>query len=239
MTTHRASFWAACASVLCMSTSFAYAEAAPGSPIAGAEQAIAAEGYSASRLLALGRAQAQAGQLGPAIVSFERGLVLAPRNTDLRSELARAEQAAGLAQGAQARPTRALHMLSFREWTFAACIGALVFSLGMIAFVFTSRLRALSGAIVALGALVCALGVVGSVSLRSELSRAFVLAPDGALLQSPFATASVVAHVQPGAAVDVRERHGDYAYVESEHGVRGWIKRSDVTPLLAPDSPHT
>lgn len=239
MKTYRASFLAACAIALCMSASFADAQATPPSPVAQAEAAIAVRGYSPSRLLALGRAQMQAAEFGPAIVSFERGLVLAPRDADLRSELARAEQAAGTAPSAPTWATRALHALSFREWTFAACIGALVFSLGTVAFVLASRLRALSGAILALGALVCALGLVGVFSLRSELSRSFVLVPDGALLQSPFPTASVVAHVQAGTAVVVRERHGDYAYVESDHGVWGWIKRGEVAPLLAPESPHT
>jgi hypothetical protein len=239
MKTHHAPFLAACAAVLCMSAARAYGETAPPSPVARAENAIAAQGYSPSRLLALGRAQAQAGQLGPAIVSFERGLVLAPRDAGLRSELAHAEQAAGIAPEAQPWTTRALHTLSLREWTFAACGGALLLSLGMIAFVLAARLRALSGALLALGALVCGLGAVGVVGLRSELARALVLAPDEAVLQSPLPSASVVAHMRAGEAVQLHERHGDYVYIESDHGVRGWIQRNQVVPLLAPASPHT
>lgn len=239
MKTHRAPFFAACAAVLCMSASLASAEDAAPSPVQRAQDAIAVQGYSPSRLLVLGRAQLQAGRLGPAIVSFERGLLLAPRDATLRSELARAERTAGVAPDAQPWTERALHTLSLREWTFAACAGALVFSLAGIAFVLASRLRALSGAILALGALTCALGAVGVVGLRHELARAFVLVPDGAVLQSPIPSANVVAHVQAGEAVALHERHGDYVYVERDHGASGWIQRDQVEPLLAPEPPHT
>jgi hypothetical protein len=225
--------------IACMSAAAAHADTANAPALADAQHAITTHGYSPSRLLALGRAQLQAGQLGPAILSFERGLVLAPRDAELHASLARAEQTAGIARGEQTWPMRALHLLSMREWAFVACGGALSFSIACLGLVLATRLRVVFGTILALGGLTGALGAIGVASLRDELARAVVLVPDGALLQSPFSNATIVAHVRGGEAVELRERHGDFVYVESEQGASGWMQHSAVAPIAAPEPPRT
>ncbi|HEY2734056.1 MAG TPA: SH3 domain-containing protein [Polyangiales bacterium] len=206
----------------------------PTGTIERAEQAISVHGLSAARLLALGQAELQHDRIGPAIVNFERGLVLAPRDAPLRAALAQARERAGLTPQEPAAPLiRIAHELSLREWSFGAFGSALLASLALVVWSVSRRRRGLSVALLGLALLggVCAIG--GTLITRADLQRAYVLRDESAVRQSPFMSASALTNLRAGESVNQLDHHGDYVYVETDQGVFGWMARDCLAPLNA------
>ena len=197
------------------------------------EQDIAADGFSASRLLALGRAQLDAGRLGPAIVSFERGLVLAPRDEQLRVSLEQTRSAAGVQAPPRAWPERMAHQLSLREWAYAAFGATMLLALALVGLATGSRWRRSFAAVLAGSGLLGAVAGAGVAITSSGLERAYVLSNDSAVRQSPFSSARTIASLRAGESVWQIEQHGGFAYIETGDGVSGWMARDDIRQLAA------
>jgi hypothetical protein len=199
---------------------------------AGAE--IAASGYSAPRLLTLGRAQLAAGETGAAIASFERGRLLAPRSEPLRDALSEARAVAGVAAPPQGLVQRLTAWLSLREWSLIALVTACTATLSLLGLALARR-RALWAA--AFGATLVALGFagVGALTAREALSRAVVVRPDASLQRSPIPSAERLRPVSEGELVTLtRQQHAGFVYVELAGGDQGWLDRSTVAPIAAP-----
>lgn len=202
-------------------------------------QAVERDGYTASRLWALGKAQLAQDRLGPAIVSIERGLMLSPRDPALREALSAARTRAGLsAPQAASWLSRAAQMLSLREWSFAAWACCLAVSLALLGVTLARRHRRLLVTALLSSGLALALTGGEAYAARQRLATAYVLRADSVLRQSPFENAAVLGQLRPGEAVDPQSAHDGFVYVRSERGQSGWI-REDELAQLAPmaDSP--
>ena len=213
------------------------AGAQPDDALRRAEQALREQGYAPSRLLALGRAQLAQGRLGPAIVSFERGLLLTPRDPALQDALSQARTRAGLSPDAQAASlSRFVDRVSVREWTFAASAACAALALTLLGLTLAARRKR----VWLLGVLTSAVALVlaGSATYvaRQKLTTAYVLQDDSVLRQSPFSNAAVRGELRPGEAVEQHDAHGDFVYVESERGLGGWVREQELAQL-APAAP--
>ena len=197
-----------------------------------AEQVVRSKGYSPARLLALGQAQLAQGQLGPAIVSFERGLVLAPRDAALRDALTKARTRAGLAEPAEVSALSGLvQHVSLREWSYAASGCSVALGVTLLALTLAKRRRRLFAAFALTSALALAVTAGATHVARQRLSTAFALQAGTVLRQSPFATATELGKLRPGEALLPKHEHGDFVYVESERGQSGWVRRPELTQL--------
>ena len=211
---------------------------------AGAEPATAAiarsiaqHGYSAPRLLDLGRAQLAAGAVGPAIVSFERGLLLAPRHSALRDELQRARDRAEVAVPSPTRLEQLAGALSLHEWSLCVFAAALLCSLLLLAVGSARKHGRAWGASLATVLLLGAASLGGYAIQARELTRGIVVSDTASLQLSPFSTAESVLPLRAGESVQLRaERRDGFVRVVHPSGAQGWVEVGALAPIAAPAS---
>lgn len=207
-----------------------------GTAAAAFEHEIATEGWSPGALLGLGNAYAGQRQHGPAILAYERGLLLAPRDEALRTNLAREREAAGITVPPPSRTEAVLARLSVDAWTWLAFGAGALAAAGIVGFAW-SRRRSLAGGLVIVGALACvAASAAAHVVAPSE--SAAVVVRSGTARIAPFGQAEPAFEVTGGESVEIEEAHGDFVYVRE--GTRaGWLPRAAVERVVTdrPPSP--
>ncbi|MFV1958043.1 MAG: hypothetical protein ACC662_01385 [Planctomycetota bacterium] len=200
---------------------------------------------SESGLYNQGNAHARAGEIGRAVLAYERARVLDPRDPDGAANLATVRHEAGLAAPERPWWTRlATSSVSIGEWT-----GLGVAALAFLALLFLYRgtypaLRRYAPALrepssrlfrilaASLGVVVIA-GALGVAIWLRDLDRAVAVDGDLALRLSPFEKAEEVAHVPEGSLVVVeRTFHDRWVEVEAPDGRRGWAPAERVEPIV-------
>jgi tetratricopeptide (TPR) repeat protein len=201
------------------------------------EKILAAGGPDAAVLYNLGNSYQSLKQYGPAILSYERARLLAPRDPDLVANLALARKAATAFEEAPANPRldAALDYLSRNEWSWlvAACavfLGVLSVAAGAVKFPRRGRKLATISAAVAVLAIAAA-----STSLylrRGEATRGIILSDNATVRLSPFAKADSLGTAGVGRVVHLGTQSGDFRYVEvPETHLRGWLAKDEVAPV--------
>ncbi len=208
----------------------AYTDGQYGQAITG-YTALLAESPSSSVYYNLGNAYFQSEQYGQAILQYSRCLVLNPENADARANLKLAQDAA------QADPPERTWYENYAEaapvnaWTWLAVVGfwgaAFLIVLPPL-YGWRSPWRAL---LLALG--ICALGAggVGLTGYHFMSKEGIVLADDAPLQLAPTSTSPAKSFLHAGQAADVKQTHGDYAYVETPTGEQGWISGKVFAPI--------
>lgn len=205
----------------------------------GFARLICEEGASAALLFNLGNASFRAGDVGEAILAWERALLLAPRDPDVRANLRQARSVAELEPppaGAWAAFTR---LLNVDGWAWAAS-GALWVLCGALLAMRLPRedvrptlhrgLRPLA-ACTALALLVAAAACFAR--LR-DADRAVVLGADPVLRVAPYASATASSELTPGEIVHVEREHGGFTLVRTSDGKSGWIADASVGRIALP-----
>ncbi len=208
---------------------------------AAAYEAIAKAGFASPALFFnLGNALLKAGELGKAIVYYERARVLAPRAEDIRTNLAYARSLtvdvlpetggsvflAGL--------VRIRDSISAEEALVAALI-VLWVSAGALA---VARLhqarrqfaRAIAGAgLVALALL----GAVAAIKVHEEAGsrRAFVVAREVPVRSGPGESFSARFTLHEGTGVEVLREAGAWLEIELTETMNGWVPRDTLLDL--------
>ena len=191
----------------------------------------------------LGLAQARNGELGRAILSFERALVLRPDDADASSALAQARAAVGKrradAQGeavVETRPplTEAL-VRPYRENTLAIlalALDALLFGCLLVRRVARSdSVRTGLGIAASVAALSCGVMLGALVIKRGghRDGRAAIVLRDGAeVREAPDPRAATRARAHEGGSAQVLARDSGFARVRTATGATGWIADEDV-----------
>lgn len=194
--------------------------------------AQAAPTYSPAAQLNEGNAQLRAGRVGRAVLAYERGLLLAPRDPDLAANLdrARAERAIPPPGGA------AEHLagrLSVREWEAVGALALAALLTALAGVLARPRRHRVFSAVALAGALV---GGVASVALwlgTTDAGRAVVVTDRAVARLSPFAEADPLFTLAEGQTVAVRARHGAYLRVEDGREREGWVPAAEVQPIAA------
>ena len=193
---------------------------------------------SANLYYNLGNAYFRAGDVGRAVLNYERARRLAPSDPDVLANLAFARS-----RGAEAEPrsmlSRILFPLADRISTDRLFLGAVILWTASFALLSVARLVPRARVSAGRGAIFAAIATV--VFLTSGLARLVTVewAPQAAVVSDRVATirfepsASGSAHFEakPGAMLRmVTEREG-WAQVERSDGRRGWVERGSVEPL--------
>ncbi|MEW6272015.1 MAG: tetratricopeptide repeat protein, partial [Thermodesulfobacteriota bacterium] len=110
----------------------------------GFAQVLREDGASASVLFNLGNASFRAGRVADAILSYERALLLAPRDQDVRANLRRAREAAELPADDGGAWGRLVALATLDGWAFLASGGLWLLCGALIAL---RLVRADSGAV--------------------------------------------------------------------------------------------
>jgi hypothetical protein len=202
------------------------------------EEVLGAGVESANLYYNLGNAYFRAGDVGRAVLNYERARRLAPSDPDVLANLAFARS-----RGAEAEKTslwsRVLFPLADRMTTDRLFLGAIVAWTAFFALLAAARLapRARVGA--RRGAILAAVATV--VFLTSGLARLVTLEwPSQAVVVSdriatvrfePSASGAAHFEAKPGAMLRlVTEREG-WAQVERSDGRRGWVERTSIEPF--------
>jgi hypothetical protein len=208
---------------------------------------IQKRGYSAPLCFDLGNAEARAGHLGPALLNLERARYLAPGDRDIDHNLQLVRKQAGLEPNSYRWWQVMLRSIDWTVWMglISAClvlIAAAIVGLPNLARV-ASTLRLAPATVRTVLRLFLFVGIpvallMGYVELAtigfSHRLEGVVVAPKSATLRiSPFDSADSVGQIPEGELVTVEDRHKDYLRIEARDHHFGWIKRSDLEPVIA------
>jgi tetratricopeptide (TPR) repeat protein len=211
-----------------------YAEGKFGDAATAYEKMLATGAQSPALLFNAGNAAFKAGHLGKAITAYRQAELLAPRDAELRANLAFVRNQV---QGATLRES------SWQKWVGALTLneGAILtaaFFWTMLAFLalrqinpaLTPKLRTATRLAVALtvfsGAI---LGLQAANHFNSSV--AVVTATDATARSGPFDEAQNVFSARDGAELKVLDRHDDWVQVANSAGKIGWLSRKQAEIL--------
>lgn len=198
--------------------------------IARYEEVMASHGFSVSVLFNLGNSYAQTGQVGRAVLNYERGLRLAPDDADLQGNLQLLRREKGLF----AEPPQGWQpflLLSLDRWALLALTALLLLAVWRLAALKLPWARKYHLSISLLFVTVLLLATTATAVRYRSFNPSVVLADDARLLLSPFPSAASVGAIQEGRLVVVEKSHGDYLYVADENGRHGWMVATQLEPL--------
>lgn len=187
--------------------------------------------YSATELYNSANAYARSGNTALAVLAYERARLLAPTDPDLRWNLHRVRETAGL-------PERAGNWLqeygrfANPNLLYWAGVAGLVLAGGcLLALRRGGRLRGVlvAGALVGLAGV--GAGAVNAAATFSVLSEAIVLRQAPASV-SPVAGADPLFEVPTADAVRVLDRHGGFELIRDSQGREGWVAVTDLAPVV-------
>lgn len=200
------------------------------------EEIIKADGPRVSVLGNLGSAYFKLDDNGRAILSYERALLLEPRNPDLCANLNLARQQAAVfpTDHAESFWVAFFERYSRRAWSEIALFAAILLPLSTLAWVFL-RGKKRTGVVVfaglSLGVLAVAL-VALKITPTAE-SRGIILKNPATLHLSPFEKAESRGTLAAGHEVTLGEENKGYFWVSDKgSSLEGWIKKSDVSPVV-------
>jgi tetratricopeptide (TPR) repeat protein len=185
------------------------------------------DGPDADVLASLGDAYAGSGDIGRAVLSYERALVLAPRDGTVRESVEGLRRRAGL-EGDLGRGWRDFHRyLTEAEWT---AVGAAAAVLLLVALAGRRRLE--RQALIRLTLLGLIIGLPAATAIARlvfERDRAIVVAREFAELRlSPYQEAEATGSLRPGKVVWITKSFASFARVRTAQGAGGWVPRTSV-----------
>ncbi|MFZ0828271.1 MAG: tetratricopeptide repeat protein [Verrucomicrobiia bacterium] len=212
-----------------------YAEAAH-----GYASILAGQGWSAPVLFNLANADLQDGQLGQAILNYERATLLAPNDPDIAANLRLARQKAGVAAEPRSRLEKVAQLLTLNGWFEFALVALFLMAAALPLRQLRPRMRpALNwGSVPAVVAL--ALAIMAMAVHWPDSNRAVVTAPEAVAGISPVTLAQPVFHLRAGEIVTWKQTHGAFALIVNCAGHEGWVQASEVARVIpSPQPPPT
>jgi len=186
-----------------------------------------------------GKALVREGKPGSAILAYERGQQLAPRDPAIAVYLKAARDTAGLAAPAPPWWQSAARALTMNEWAWSGSLAlALICGVTFLGRLLPTRLRQPLKTLSA----VCALAIFVSITallLRwPELSRAVVLNSHVIALIAPAKSAEPLFTLVEGEIVRAKKALHNFVFVHTADGRSGWVERTQierVIPAPVPD----
>ena len=189
---------------------------------------IEREGSGAGLLYNLANSYAQKGQVGLAILNYERALKLSPSDPNTLGNLAKVRKDKGLFIQEAGKVARFFSKLSTDGWSIVA-LGCLLY-VAILLFVrlrYTSSTRTLTISTVS-AVLLLILSVFGTVNGYQSYNPLVVIASDIKLQISPFEGATSTGAIEEGRLLFPVKQHGEYTYVTDRSGRKGWVKGEAV-----------
>jgi hypothetical protein len=188
--------------------------------------------YSADGLYNLANSYARAGQMGLAVLNYERAALLAPNDPDINANLEYVRAAAHLAREPRSRLARVAQVMSPALAAWIGVLGIACFGVGLVAGKMTSRFRWLRVGSVLLGVALTALAVSNAMLLWPRMHAAVVLINQTPARVSP-APMGDTAFVLPEAeTVTMTAEHEDFVLIRTRDGLSGWVARANLGAVM-------
>ena len=201
------------------------------------EKILTAEGPRAEVFYNLGNSYQQLKQYGPAILAYERAVLLTPRDPALLANLALARKAAAISQqsGPYPRLDGVLNYLSRNEWSWLVAGGALFLGGLAVACGAVKLPRQWVLGFAGFAGICIITGATALYLRRAETRRGVILASDAAVRLSPFEKAESVGTVSVGRIIRLGVKNGNFRYIEVPGtSLSGWLADKDVA-AVAPE----
>jgi tetratricopeptide (TPR) repeat protein len=194
------------------------------------EQVLAQSGNSAPVLFNLGNAWVRLGKPGPAILAYERALVLAPHNPAIEANLAGARQHADLIEPAASSGVAIARYFSFDTYAWAALAAIWVLCGALVMLCLSGRARRIARPLILVSVLTLCASADAAVMCWPDLYRA--VAQESATLHlAPAASAAASGAVREGEVVWLQGRYGAFELVRTADGHSGWAEDTVVVPI--------
>lgn len=191
--------------------------------ISSYEQIIDTAGYAPSVLFNLGNSYAQAGKIGKAVLSYERGLRLAPSDLDISGNLQLLRKERGLFPKEFSGTDRFFQFLNFNQWATLILVSLALLTIFLLVAMIYRFTRRLTIGVSAICILLLCLSSAGSVYHYQIFNPSVVISPETRLFLSPFKTSASIGAIQEGRLVYPVKSHGQFTYVNDETDRKGWI----------------
>ena len=194
---------------------------------------ISTYGVSGPLLYNLANSYVAAGEVGPAVLNYERALRLVPGDVDIQGNVAQVRKDAGLYRDDQPLQRRLAEMLGADQWLMIA--GCAFLCLGLSALLATTGREQGRKALywLMIGSLAVFLLTLPPAFFRyQDWKIGVVLAEETHLVISPFADAASAGDIKAGRLIRPEREHNDYVLVTTETGKAGWLTK-DSFALIA------
>jgi hypothetical protein len=209
------------------------------------EQLIATRGYSAPLCFDAGNAELKAGHLGAALLNYERARYLAPGDAGINHNLQLARKQAGLDSNSYRWWQVVLRSVNWTVWldVILTCLFLILFALvgNTFAEVWAGATRIpvrLWRKFFRIIFFVCIplFLFFGFVELSAvgfgDRVDGVIVAKQGTLRLSPFASSEQTGSVPEGELVTVERRHGDYLWIDEASRQSGWVQEKELAPIV-------
>jgi tetratricopeptide (TPR) repeat protein len=192
----------------------------------------AAAGYSASTLYNQANADARAGKPGLAVLNYERALLLAPNDADIRANLAFVR--AGLSLPAESEPwfSRAVRIANPDALAWTALAGLLAAGVSLLASRRYANHRFALRALAALGISAIGLTLCNTVTIWPSLHEAVVIAHGTAAHVAPAGNGETLFSLPEAETVAMGAEYQGFVLVQARDGRTGWVSLTDLAPVL-------
>lgn len=192
--------------------------------------------FSTALLYDLANAESKRGDVGAAVLGYERALSLAPRDPDVLANLRQTRAAANLTAPVRDRWQSAAAFLTVDGWSWLAAAALWLACLLVGAYALRADAerrvpRVLVGLVTALTIFIAITASLARTRL-AELDRAVVVGAGATLRVAPFEASTSSTEVVAGDLVDVERAHEGFFLVRTSEGQAGWMPREHLERIL-------
>lgn len=196
------------------------------------EELIGEYGYSSGLLYNLAGSYAQSGQVGKAILNYERAARLSPSDPDILGNLQLVRSESGLFDTEPPLKKRLANLLPMHLWLLIIGVGLTGFTGILLAGLKTpisKRLLLTSCSVTFLLTAVAGFAVI----TQQRGWQQWVVINQAPLLLSPFDGASSAGTLNAGRLVSPGKDHGAFLFITDSTGRSGWIHQTAIEPIIA------
>jgi multidrug efflux pump subunit AcrA (membrane-fusion protein) len=198
-------------------------------------QAADVKGYSASALFNQANAEAGSGKTALAVADYERAKLLAPGDSNIRANLDWVRTQAGLPAISDGWMDRAVSWASPNTMAWLGSLGLVLAGMSWIMARSVPGGRAALRLAALVGMALLVLSCTSAINTWQTGSKAVVITPDAPARISPTTVSEVSFKLRSGDLTKMLGQYGDFVLIGDAAGHSGWMRRSDLTPIL-PDS---
>jgi hypothetical protein len=192
----------------------------------------AMSGYSAAALFNQGNADARNGKTGPAILNYERALLLAPNDADIAANLHFVRAKAGLPDAPENWFARSLAFARPNTLAWLGSFGVMLAGMSLLLVRLHPQRRLAFRSLTVVGALLVVTAIGSAITTWPMMKAAVVVTGETPARISPVSNAEPAFQVRAGETVTVRAEHQGFALVQTSAGRSGWVARADLARVV-------